>query len=119
MTNKYAEALGVWEHKLGEVEHKLKPKMGDNYKLSKILNAGRKEKDISGMLEKLGEFYYDMVCLNYTEMSEEEKTDLKLWVEMNAMQIMKDIMIAFKWTTKEDMDKLEDGDAVKKLIDVA
>lgn len=120
MANRYAEALGIWEHKIGDIEHKIKPKKGDNYKLSKVMAKSRdKTSSLANVIEDIGKLYYEMVLRDYQGLEDEEKRDLEVWVEMNAMQIMKDMLVAFKWATKEDMDKMVDSDAAKKLIDGA
>lgn len=115
---KYADALGIWEHKLGNIEHRIKPRVGDNYKLTKLLSDARSKNDMGLMMEKVGDFYFDLIIRDYPELTETERGELKVWVEMNVMQIMKDMMIAFKWTTAEQLAKSEGegSDAAKKLM---
>jgi len=110
---KYAEAIGVWDHKLGSIEHKLTPKTGDNLKLSKIMESSEKGKI---PLDKLMDFYYGLVVRDYPELLEDERKELKDWVEMNIVQIMKDVLIAFRWTTPEKLNELEKGDFLKNLV---
>lgn len=115
---KYAECLGIWEHKLGEqVEHKLRPKKKDNLALAKIIHF-QKEKDLAWTLEQIGELYQSMVLREYPNMSEEDKKELDEAIGVNYNQVFKDMMIAFKWTTKEAMEAAEvkQMDEIKKNI---
>ena len=115
---KYAECLGVWEHKLGnKVEHKLKPKKSDNLELAKIIHY-QKDKELSWTLEQIGNLYMKMVLREYPNMSEDDKKDLDEAIGVNYNQVFKDMMIAFRWTTKEALESAEKEqiDQIKKKI---
>ena len=42
---------------------------------------------------------------HYPQLSEQEKKDLDEFIGLRLNQIMTDMLIRFRWTTKEDMDK--------------
>ena len=116
--NDYSNSIGLWEHEIGSIKHVLKPLMGDNYKLSKILSLAKKQGEET-LFTNIGLFYEELVFRDYKELSEEEKNGLRLWVEMNITTIIKDLLIAFNWTTKEKFEALEkdvEGDK-KKLLE--
>ena len=39
MVNDYEKAIGIWTHKIGEIEHKIKPKEGDNLKIATTMKS--------------------------------------------------------------------------------
>ena len=114
---KYAECLNVWEHKLGKVVHKLNPKKADNLALANIIHF-QKEKTLGWTLEEIGKLYMSMVLKAYPNMNEEDKKELDEAIGVNYNQIFKDIMIAFRWTTKEAIEAAEvkQMDELKKNI---
>ena len=103
---KYAECLNVWEHKLGKVEHKLKPKKKDNLELARIIHF-QKEKSLDWTLEQIGNLYMNMVLRENPNMSEEDKKELDEAIGLRYNQIFKDIMVVFRWTTKEALESAE------------
>ena len=117
---KYAECLGIWEHKLGNVVHKLKPEKSDNLKLASIIHY-QKEKPLNWTLEQIGNLYMDMVIRAYPNLSEEDKKELDEAIGVNYNTIFKDIMIAFRWTTKEALEsaqKEQTAEIKKKLTEI-
>ena len=115
---KYAESIGVWEHAIGNIVHRFQPDMLDNDRVGKLITHYQKTKDQSQMLNKLCEYYEDLVKRSYPEMSEEDKTEIGQWIKLNQMQIMEDIMVSHRWTTKEDLvkSKQQGDDAIKNLM---
>ena len=116
MTNEYENAIGIWQHKIGNIEHKIVPREGDNLKIARIMKSASK----NGIDWLYGEFnatYFDMVTRD-TTLSDEQKKGLRLWIELNQVHIQKDMLVMFGWQTKEQQDKLEnmDGESLKKLI---
>lgn len=116
--SKYSEALGSWIHKIGNIEHRLTPKMGDNERLSNLMAEYGKRKDQAVMFKSINQFYFDLVCRNYPMLLEEEKDELKTWIEMNQVTIFTDLLVAYHWTSKEDLEKAkqQSGDLIKNLI---
>ena len=115
---KYAEALGVWEHKIevgGKViAHDLKPKKGDNLRIAKIMGSADESKNSDALFSGMIRFYVDLVKRDYPELSAKDVEELEAFVEMNIMQIMKDVLVAFRWTTKDNLQKFED-EQLKKV----
>ncbi len=120
MGNEYGKAIGIWTHKIGEIEHKIKPKVGDNLRISQVMKGSTKN-GIDWMYTEFNQIYFEMVIRGSTEPIPESKhPDIKLWIEKNQVQIQKDMLIEFGWQTKAQQDKLEnlDGDTLKKLMGV-
>jgi len=105
---KYAEAIGVWDHQIGDIKHSLVPKANDNNRVAQVVTAYNKSKDMGKLMEGMGNIYYDMVLRSDTSLSEEDKTELKEWISINQKDIMSDLMVALKWQTKEDQAKFEE-----------
>lgn len=115
--SKYSEAIGVLELHIGPIKEDITPKMGDNRKLANIVNQYQRHKDQARMLKEICDFVFELITREHT-LTDEDKQELQLALEMNQMQVMEDIMVAFKWTTKEDMQKAksQSGDVVKNLM---
>ena len=114
---KYAQSIGVLELQIGQVKEDVKPRMGDNRKVAAIVSGYQKHKDQARMLKEIGDFVFELITRENSGLLDEDKEELQLAIEMNQMQIMEDVMVAFKWTTKEDMQKAKEqsGDVVKNL----
>ena len=100
MVNEYAKALGIWEHKIGEIEHKLKPKKADNLAFARIISHPQNKENYVWVLEQGGELYKTMVLREYP-LSEQDKKDLDEWIGLNLNKILEDMLVTFKWTTPE------------------
>jgi hypothetical protein len=116
--DKYTEALGVWEHTIGKITHVIEPDMMDNKRIWKIVNNYQTNRDQSQLIEKICDYYESLVHKAYPELSDTEKQGLNKWIIANGMQIMEDVMISHRMSTKEDMDKAksQQGDVVKNLM---
>lgn len=114
---KYAQAIGYWTVTLNDVEFKLKPKMGDNEKLAKVMNAYQKNKDLSSLLKAINGLFFEMVIRQDVH-SDEEAEELKTLIELHQMPLLEEMLIAFKFTKREDLEKArrEQGDSLKNLI---
>ncbi len=120
MTNDYEKAIGIWNHKIGDIEHKIIPKEGDNLKISQIMDKALKN-GLGWMYTEFNEIYFQMVIRGTkVPIPEVEHFKIKSWIEKSQVQIQKDMLIEFGWQTKEQQDKLEkmDGDTLKKLMGV-
>ena len=118
MVNDYEKSIGIWTHKVGDIEHKIVPKEGDNLKIARIMK-GAKNGGVDWLYEQFNITYLEMVVRDNT-LSDQQKKSLKLWVEKNQVQIQKDMLVEFGWQTKAQQDKLENFDTedLKKLINV-
>ena len=115
---KYAEAIGVWNHTIENITNKIVPQMGDNERIGNAMSQMKKDKDTAAMLKNIGKIYGDFVERADPTMIEEDKKEMRTWVELNQVQIMKDMLIEFKWSTKEQFDKFDDlgEEEIKKLL---
>ena len=41
MVNDYEKSIGIWTHKVGDIEHKIVPKEGDNLKIARIMKGAK------------------------------------------------------------------------------
>lgn len=105
---KYAESVGIWEHKLGDITHNITPEEQDNLEFVKIKRQAEKTKNESVLIEGISELYYNMVLRSDGSLTDDDKGELKTWISVNINQITEDLMIAYKWTTPEQLDKLKD-----------
>lgn len=114
---RYSQSLGILKLQVGNVEERIKPQMGDNEKIANIVSGYQKHKEQARMLRELNGFAYELITRDNSALTDEDKSELKLVLELNQMQIMEDLLVAFKWTTKEDMQKAKEqaGDVVKNL----
>ena len=112
--SKYGEAIGIWSPKVGGFDLDLHPKKGDNYRLSKILSEA-KQKGEGFVLEQIGRFVTELIKREHPPADEKETEELENAVEFNLIEWMKEIMVAFRWAKKEDMDKLE-AESTKDIL---
>lgn len=104
------------ELKVADEVFTIKPKMGDNLRISKIMNDSQKTKNLANMFSEFNNLAIDMIVRSDNTLTDEDKQDLQLLIEMNQMAVMEEILIAFRWSTREDFDKARSSDTVKNLI---
>jgi len=111
MQNKYGQALGLWELNIGRDESQgplvLRPKKGDNFRLGKILTNERNRTDKSLMLEQIGSFIVELIAREEKPNNDQEREDLEFYVESNITNLMSELLVAFRWTTKEKLEEQE------------
>lgn len=112
--SKYGQSIGIWELKVGGADLKLHPKMGDNYALMSILTQQAKRGD-TWVMSEITNFTKRIIERDYPPVSDNEREELNLYVEMNLMDIMKETLIAFRWAKREDLDKTQKADLLKKV----
>lgn len=112
---KYGEALGVWELRVGGFTRDLIPKKGDNLKLSRLMSESKKRNDNSWMMEQMGEFVKELIIRDHPPLNDAEKEELDIYIEFNVMDLIKELLIAFRWTTREKWDSSE-KEALKKIM---
>ena len=88
MSNEYAAAVGVWDHTIGEVTHRIEPDEEDNYVFLKIKNKAEKNEDSSILFRGVGDLYFDMVMRSNPLFDESKKKDLKRWISKNINKII-------------------------------
>ena len=78
--SKYSESVGIWEHKLDGITHKIKPEEGDNLEFVRIKKEAEATKDEGIMLKGVSNLYFEMVLRSDKTLTEEEKKDLRVWI---------------------------------------
>jgi len=119
--SRYAEAIGIWELKVGGLDFDLKPQKGDNRRFRKILMDDSAKKDKSLLFDRFEDFMVELICRDYPCADEKEKEELKQFVEMNVNTLFEETMVTFRWSTKEQMEKAKKealGDTKKLLGEV-
>ena len=104
---KYAESVGIWEHKLGNITHRIKPEEGDNLEFVRVKKEAEKNKDEETLLTGISELYCKMVLRSDKTLTETDKQELKVWISFNINQITEDLMVAYKWTTREQLETMK------------
>ena len=100
---KYADMLDIpTEFKINvNGKEKLIPfkaRMGDNNELLKIMPEVEKGKDY----DKFIDFTTELV---HRADSDEPKNELKQFVEFNILEFVREVMVAFNWTSREEFEK--------------
>ena len=105
MGNKYQEAIGNWEHTIGNITHVMEPEEDDNYRFLRAKQAGQKSNSDEVLFKKVGELYFDMVTRSEPTILEDPEVvkSLKVWISINIAQIVEDFLVDFRWVTKEGL----------------
>ena len=103
--NRYEESLGIWEHKVGNVVHKLEPDQLDTLELAKLMS--RYTRDKTKLMQEVGNFYERLVLKYDKTLTEEEKTTLPKFITKNFPIIFTDTLLAFRWIKPEDIEELK------------
>ena len=112
---RYGESLGLWELRVGGFDKDLKPIKGDNLKLMRLMTESKKRTDEAWMMEQLGNFVKELIARDHPPLNPIEKDELDLYVEYNIVQLMQELLVAFRWTTREQMEKLGEEN-LKKVM---
>jgi hypothetical protein len=109
--SKYGEALGIWELTIGNADLKIRPRKGDNLELMNILKRNKNDED--AFFDAIYSFLIKIIGRDVPPNDDKEKDELCEYVEFNLMELFKEMMVKFRWSTKEQMNKLV-SDASKK-----
>ena len=112
--DRYGEALGFWTlpiEQKGDDPLKLKLQIGDGTKLRDIVMDDRNKKDKPFLFNQFSAFMLDIIKRDYPQ-SEEKR--IKGYIEMNQILLFDEAQIAFRYTTREDMEKTK-RDTIKDL----
>lgn len=112
--SKYKQAIGVWRHQIGEIVHELVPEEDDNYRFLRAKDEAQKKNDGAIIHKRVGELYFDMVIRAYPSLSEEDIKELRTWIAVNINKIVEDFLVAFRWTTDEDLKSIKKNFEPKK-----
>jgi hypothetical protein len=105
--SKYKESIGVWVHELDGIKHELVPKKSDNIEFLRLKELAQKQNSQEVLFEGIQKLYFDMVMRSEPAMTPKDQDELKDWIGVNIPLIINDMMIAFRWTTKEKLEALE------------
>ena len=108
---KYGEAMGIWNLKIGGADLKLRPKKGDNLRLMELFKKNKNNED--AFFKDVYSFMVDIIKRDVPPANEQETEELETYVEFNLMQLFEEMMIAFKWATKESLAKLKEQNQKK------
>ena len=100
--SRYGESVGVLTLKVGGYEKELKPKVGDGREFLKMVARADKSKDV--LFDQFAEYMYRLICRVDKPNNPEEDDELKLYIDRNLMELLNEIMIAFKLTTREEIE---------------
>lgn len=115
---KYGKALGIWDITIGGADLEVKPKTGDNKKLMKIMSNKEFKNREDLKLEAIMKFLVELISRDNPPVTEEEKEELEQYVEFNITKLIDELLIAFNWQTKEELErnKKEAAGQIKNLI---
>ena len=113
---KYGEALGIWELRVGGFTKDLRPVKGDNLKLMRLMGEAKKKNDEIWMMEQVGSYLKELIRRDYPPLTKTEEDELDMYVEYNIIELMKELLIAFRWTTKEKMEEVNEMELKKNLL---
>lgn len=102
MGSKFSKALGIWDLEMGGEKLELVPVMKDIRDFRNIMIDDQNRKDKQKMFDKFADYMVALIRKAYPEESEEH---VKTWVELHLNPLLEETMVAFKWTSKEEMDK--------------
>ena len=101
--SKYGESVGKFELNVGGFDKELNPKVGDGRNFIKIVSKAEEDKD--AMFDGFANFISDMIARDYPPENDIEKEELALFVDMNLLNLLNEVMVAFGMTTREELEK--------------
>ena len=118
MTSRFAKAIGVWEIDLCKPKLELKPTMRDVKEFRNILINEKTRKNRALLFDNFGDFIFNLINAQYpTECQlkdENGDNEVRTWVELYLSPLLEEAMVAFKWATKEELEKTK-KESVKEL----
>lgn len=117
--SKYGEAMGVWHIEVGGADLDLKPKIGDNRKLLRIMSAKEYKNDTARRLEAFMDWFLGLLRRDYpVPKDSEEYQEQEEFVEFNVNALFEETLVKFRWSTREELEKQkkESAGELKKLI---
>jgi len=106
---KFSNSLGVWDLELGEVKLELRPKMKDVREFRGVLMNEKSRDNKSLLFNSFIDYMWKLIEKEYPEDAQVTNPDgdneLKLWLELNVNVLFEEAMVAFKWTSREELEK--------------
>lgn len=84
-------------------DKELIPKVGDGRKFMKLIAKAETDKDL--LFDGFALFMVDMIARDYPPENDKERNELELFVDMNLMSLLNEVMIAFGLTTRGEVEK--------------
>jgi len=97
---KFSNALGIWDFTVSEEEYELKPTMDDVRTFRKLITNDDLRKNKSRLFDSFVDYMTELLSKGYPT---EDKSEIKMFVELNVNQLFEEAMVAFRWTTREDL----------------
>lgn len=121
--SRFANSIGIFDVKIGEVELNMKPEMKDIRNFRDIMTDPTIKTDKKKAYNKFSDFMFELIERNEpeevdVEENNKQKVELREFVEININGLFDECSIAFKWTTREQLEKTKNMDAekLKKLM---
>ncbi len=109
MSNKYGQALGVWDLTVGRTKEdgplQLHPTHKDNRKLLGLVMDEKIKTNQSLLLDRLSDFLTELISRNYPPENDNEKKELEEYIGSNILELMNETLIAFRLATREDLEE--------------
>lgn len=99
--SRYSEALGRVEFSVAGLDFSIKPKKGDNLKFVKL--QSKYEDDNAKLMEEFVPWIAAIIARE-EDLAKEDVEDLETFIEANLTEFFTEVLIAFKWTTREKME---------------
>lgn len=103
--SKYAKALGIMEIDVGEVKIEMKPTFKHKRKFRKLILDPALNKDKNALFDQFSNLFTEWVAEfdpdNYNE------NDVREYVETYIMDLFNEVLIAFKYSTREKIAEAE------------
>lgn len=96
----FGKGLGLWNIKVDGSNFDLKPTLGDVRAFRNILFNNTKNQ-----VNLFNEFEKFMVRMISTEYQDQDKEKIEEFVALNTMTLFTEAQIAFKFTTREELEK--------------
>lgn len=117
MTNKYGEAIGVWDLMIGRTKEQgplqLHPTHKDNRKLLAFLMDEKNKSNQAVILDKIAAFLDELISKEYPPENDNEKEQLTAYINSNLIELMNETLVVFKLAKKEDLEQVK-----KELLQV-
>lgn len=104
---KYAQALGIIEIPVKTITFKIKPTKGDNLRFIEIQKASGNDQDKFSR-EFIKYFSAIVAREEGIDKSSQDYEDLETFIEFNADDVYRKVMVAFGWTTEERLKLVEE-----------
>jgi len=103
MSGKYAAYVGKIELQIGEFKKEIAPKVGDGRQFLKIITSAESNKEL--LFDKFAPYMFNILAREEQDMTPEDNQELELFIDMNLMTFLNEVMIAYNMTTREELEK--------------